>query len=1041
MTPGVKAVEGDNRIYIDFEVRERIYTGLMDSGANLSIIGNNYHKHFLNLGFDLINYTTTATCANRSVVEVIGKILLPINFRGMLYNIMFMVIPEVSDDFIFGMDSILTLELIDIFKLKDIHLLKRKTSLRPESLKTLCAIVPKHDLSPLESIQLDKVINEFKSISTEERGLGKTSLVEHKITTTGPPIKQRYYPLSPVKLKALNDEVDRMLQLGVIAPSKSPWSNPVVMTPKKDGSWRFCLDARKLNDVTVKDSYPVPYINSILDNLRGTRYLSSIDLSAAYWQISLCDSDNVDGSGTSCQKCAFVVPNRGLFEFKRVPFGISNAGCELQRLVDSLFHHKYGEKIFAYCDDLLIATNSFEEHIVILNDVFQALSKAGLTINFSKCEFCKSELRYLGYIVGSQGLLTDPQKLDSIKNFPRPTTAKQLRAFIGLCSYYRRFVANFSTIIAPMTTLIGKKKGRDTVDWTVEAERSFLALKEALTQAPVLACPDFSKPFQIHSDASSVGIGSVLIQELSGIEHPVAFYSRLLTKTERNYSTTERELLALVDSINHFRPYIEGSRFVVVTDHMSLKWLKTLNNPSGRLARWAMQLSCFDFEIRHKKGSMHVVPDVLSRIEAVIFEGGCSSKDNWYNKLFKNVETNPVFHKNYQIKNKVLFRYSKPISNLQTENNWKIVLPRELIPECIKENHEKLTVHPGTFKTLSKIKENYFWKGMYADVKNYVATCEKCKAYKHSNQPPHGHMTNQKKVNKPIHTLSIDLIGPLVQSYSGHVYILSIVDVFTKYCWIHPLRTATTKTVTTFIESEILNKEGIPCVLICDNATIFQSKQFKDFCATHSIPRIFYNAYYAPQSNTVERFNQTIETCLAILVGQDQRNWSKYLPQIQLSLNSTINIVTGHTPFLLAKGREMMTDGMLHSIRGGIPNSLDDLQISNRSDRATALNEMADIFQRVTDALTKAYKQNAVRYNLRRKELRLSVGDIVWRRNFVQSNAAHFFSAKLAPRFLKCKVIKKHSDVVYDLQEIDTGKIGKYHVKDIIKVPQGVCHT
>lgn len=1032
-------MEGDNRIFIKFGIRNKTYQGLLDTGANISIVGNCFHNHLLGLGFRLQSSSMSARCANDSEVQVTGEICLPLNLNNKVYNIKFLVIPSITNDFILGMNLVHQVGLINLLNYNKLQASYNRTKYT-QQVDEVCTIVPRYELSPLESIQLDKVVDKFKSISTDKKGLGKTDIVEHKIMTHGLPIKQRYYPLSPVKLKALNEEVDKMLQLGVIAPSKSPWSNPVVMTPKKDGTLRFCLDARKLNDATVKDSYPLPYINSILDNLKGARYLTSIDLSAAYWQISLCDSDDTDGSGTSCQKTAFVVPNRGLFEFKRLPFGLSNAGCELQRLIDSLFQHRYGEKIFGYCDDLLVATSTFKEHLEILNDVCTTLGRAGLTVNFDKCEFCKEELRYLGYIVGSQGLKTDPLKLDCIKNFPRPATARQLRAFIGLCSYYRRFVDNFSTIIAPMTALLGKKKGREAIAWGEQAESSFTALKTALTQAPVLACPDFTKPFQIHCDASSVGIGSVLIQEIDGNEHPVAFHSRLLSKTERNYSTTERELLAVVDSVNHFRPYIDGSHFIIVTDHMCLKWLKTLNNPSGRLARWAMQLSCFDFEIRHKKGLLHVVPDVLSRaeIKAVQFTGGSTSGDDWYNKLFNNVQSNPAFHKNYTITNNTLFRFSKPSHELQNQNSWKIVIPRELVPECIKENHEVDAVHPGTYKTLQKIKQNYYWKGMHADITSYVADCQKCKAYKHSNNVPHGLMTNPKKLDQPMHTLSIDLIGPLVKSYSGHIYILSVVDVFTKYCWLHPLKTATTRTVTSFIESEILLKEGTPCVIICDNATIFQSKDFKNFCKENSIPKIFYNAYYSPQSNTIERYNQTVQTCLAILVEEDQRSWSKFLPKIQLSLNSTINIATGYTPYFLAKGREIVTDGSLHNIRGNAPQSLDDIQLTDRKDRAKSLQELADIFQRVESALTKAYKQNANRYNLRRQQLRLNVNDTVWRRNFAQSNAAKFFSAKLAPRFVKCRVLKRLSDVVYELEEIATGSVGKYHAKDIIKVPTGV---
>jgi hypothetical protein len=337
-----------------------------------------------------------------------------------------------------------------------------------------------------------------------------------------------------------------------------------------------------------------------------------------------------------------------------------------------------------------------------------------------------------------------------------------------------------------------------------------------------------------------------------------------------------------------------------------------------------------------------------------------------------------------------------------------------------------------------KVKQTYFWRGMHRDIVEFVSKCEVCKAYKHSSDAPHGLMTNQKRVNTPMHTLSMDIIGPLPKSYSGHIYILSVVDVFSKYCWLHPLRTATTRTVTAFVESEILLKEGTPCVIICDNATIFQSKDFKKFCVEHSIPKILYGCVYAAQSNPVERYNQSIETCLAILVEQDHRHWSRFLPKIQLSLNTTVNIATGYTPCFLAKGRELVLDGSLHTVKGSAPCSTDDVQVTDRDKKAESLNELADIFQKVELALTKAYKQSASRYNLRRREVKLNVGDIVWRRNFVQSNAAKFFSAKLAPRYVKCRVINRLSDVAYDLEELTTGRKGKFHVKDIIKIPKGV---
>lgn len=1040
LQPEISSLVSDNRLFVNFTILDETYEALLDPGAHISVLGAGHHNYFIQLGFELRKETSSVLLADLSPITSIGTMSLPIACNNINKTLTFLVCPDIHHKILCGMDFTEKFGMIDIFKfgkfLRRGRSNEHNTTVHTEFCE-IQALIPRDNLTRDQTASLEKVIKNFESISSEKVGLGKTHLVTHSIVTKGDPIKQRYYPLSPAKLAALNKEVDEMLKLGVIAPSRSPWSNPVVMTPKKDGSWRFCLDARKLNDVTVKDSYPLPYINSILDNLRGVHYLTSIDLSSSFWQILLSDKDGTDGKGNSCEKTAFVVPNRGLFEFKRMPFGLSNAGAELQRLIDSLFQHKYDGKVFCYLDDLLIGTPTFTEHISILSDVCKALKEAGLTVNLKKCDFCKEELKYLGYIINSEGLRTDPEKLSCIENFPQPKTAKQLRGFIGLCSYYRRFVKDFSSIIAPMTALVGKRKGSQSIEWSEAAEESFKTLKRALITAPLLASPDFTQPFTIECDASSVGIGSVLLQEIEGIQHPVAFHSRLLTKPERNYSTTERELLAVVDSINHFRAYIEGSKFTVITDHMSLRWLKSLSNPSGRLARWAMQISSYNFDICHKPGKLNVVPDALSRvsINAISYDGGIqSSNDQWYNKVYTGCQDTPLLYRNFQIKNNRLYRFCKSNQEL-SGNSWKLVLPRDLIETCIKENHDSFcSVHPGTLKTYLKIKEHYYWKDMFSDVKKFVSKCEKCKAYKHSTSPPHGLMTNQKQVDTPLHTLSLDIIGPLPKAYSGHVYILSVVDVFSKYVWLHPLRTATTQTVTSFLEKEIILKWGTPAILICDNATTFKSAAFKAFCNKYSVPKIFYNAYYTPQSNTVERYNKTIEICLSILVDQDQRNWSKHLQHIQLSLNSTVNLATGYTPYLLATGREIITDGTFHSIMRDIPSSVDDITIGDRNKAATALNELAEIFIKVEEALTQAYQKNAQRYNLRRRHFRAKEGDIVWRRNFVQSNAAQFFSAKLAPKFVKCKVEKKLSDVVYELRELNTGAIGKYHAKDILRV-------
>lgn len=370
-----------------------------------------------------------------------------------------------------------------------------------------------------------------------------------------------------------------MLALDLIVESRSPWSNPVLMVPKKDGSFRFCLDSRRLNSVTKGFVYPIPRISHILNCLRYARYISSIDMAKAFWQIPLDPS--------SCEKTSFAVPGRGTFMFKRLAFGLRNAPSELQRLVDELFGPEFDSRVFAYVDDLIIVSEDFDGHMDLLRKVHGKLKGAGLTINLKKSEFCKARLRYLGYIVDSEGLRTDPSKVDAIKNFPTPTNATQVKSFIGLCGYYRSFINNFSHLASPLTRLTCGKRNKSNFVWDENALSAFTSLKQAMVSAPVLACPDFSLTFIIHCDSSNFAIGASLTQVFPDGEHPIAFHSRCLSKAEKNYSTTEKELLAILDSVYHYRGYIDGAKFTVITDHSSLKWLLALDNPSGRLARWA----------------------------------------------------------------------------------------------------------------------------------------------------------------------------------------------------------------------------------------------------------------------------------------------------------------------------------------------------------------------------------------------------------------------------------------------------------------------
>lgn len=359
--------------------------------------------------------------------------------------------------------------------------------------------------------------------------------------------------------------------------------------------------------MTVPDAYPIPFVSATLDKLRDARYLSTLDIKSAYCQIPV-DKD-------SRPLTAFTVPSRGLFQFKRMPFGLTNAPAVWQCLIDRVVGVDLEKHVFVYLDDVIICTASFDEHISVLREIISRITKAGLTPNKDKCNFCKSELKYLGYVVNSSGLLVDPEKIEAILRIPSLKSVSDVRRVVGLASWYRRFVTNFSSLVSPLTRLTCKNA---KFNWDSACEDAFVAIKECLVKSPVLSCPDFDKPFIVQCDASDFGLGAILSQIQDGVEHVICYLSRSLNKNERKYSTTEKECLAVLFAIEKLRPYIEGTHFTVITDHYCLKWLNNIKDPVGRIARWAIRLQQYDFEILHRKGKDNVVPDALSRSVPIV---------------------------------------------------------------------------------------------------------------------------------------------------------------------------------------------------------------------------------------------------------------------------------------------------------------------------------------------------------------------------------------------------------------------------------------
>ena len=393
-----------------------------------------------------------------------------------------------------------------------------------------------------------------------------------------------------------------MLQQGLIRESYSPWNSPVVIVTKKDGSARFCVDYRKINNITITDAHPLPRIDELLEKFRKGRWFTSIDLASGYWQVEM-NHDDKDKTAFTC--------HLGLYEFNVMPFGLKNAPPTFQRLMNKVLKEYLDDFVIVYIDDILIYSKTYEEHLEHLEKVFERLREANLMIKLKKCKFCMPNVEFLGHIVGRDGLQPDPTKIDKMRNLKPPVDLTTLRGALGLFSYYRKFVKGFSTVAKPMTELLRKD---EPFIWNEKRQRAFDILKEKLTTAPILGYPDYEKPFILFTDASGKGLGAVLSQKQNDKEVVIAYASRSLNKAEQNYPITELEALAVVWAINHFHKNLILRRFTVITDHSALTTLMKTQEPKGRRARWIMKLQEYDFDIKHRSGKKNSNADALSRL-------------------------------------------------------------------------------------------------------------------------------------------------------------------------------------------------------------------------------------------------------------------------------------------------------------------------------------------------------------------------------------------------------------------------------------------
>ncbi len=826
---------------------------------------------------------------------------------------------------------------------------------------------------------IDEVIRSYGDVFSDSNPtLGYCDQYECSIDTEGaPPLRQRAYRAPLAKREAIEKQIKEMLDAGVIEPSASPWASPVTLVPKSDGSLRFCVDYRGLNNVTRKDRYPSVLIQDIFDQLDGATIFTTLDLQSGYWQLAVAPEDQ--------PKTAFVC-HRGQFSFRRMPFGLCNAPAVFQRAMDGVLHGLLGRCCYVYIDDIVIFSRDPEEHARHLAQVLTRLRQAGLRAKTKKCHFAKAEVPLLGYIVNRHGIRPNPDKTEAIANMKTPTSIQELRRFLGMCGYYRQAIDHFAEVAQPLVELTRKNV---TWEWTVKRERAFRTLQQMLLGDNVLAYPRLDRPYRLYTDASGYCVGGVLTQEDDqGCERVIQYVSHQLNESEQKWATIEREAYAIVYCLKKLRPYLWGADFEILTDHKPLRALFLSEVANTKVQRWAVLIAEFGAPIAYREGKNNIRADFLSRLRPVEVDvidtsGHLEPQTDmvrWTLPLVYDgidqtqlgVEQQKEFadlwqqaadwdNEDYQVREGILFSCRRPGAR-------QALYPRVVLPKCwrnqvITRCHEQKG-HTGVWRTLCSLREAYVWPGMQRQVKDYVRACGICQV--HKAIPQTAPYTRMPDPCYPHQVVGMDLTGPFVRSERGHVYLFNLIDHLTGWADCYPISNKKGETIADVLQKEYFPRYGAPEILISDNGTEFANASVASLCRACDVDHRT-TTPYRPQSNSkIERFHRTLKGLLERLMTVSKSNWEKQLGPALIAYRSTVTGATGYTPFQGLYGRQMRVP-----LTRALRERPADVEALN-DDRVAAL---ARVWQGAREVLRQERETNEAQQRRKRLCGELTVGD------------------------------------------------------------------
>jgi predicted aspartyl protease len=897
---------------------------LWDSGASITVMNERTWKKIGSPKLDTSNLIICGVFPGGKAP--LGQTKIDVEWNKKRRNINVLIIKEISPGFIGGVD---TMKAFGI-RLMEIN------NIETDSMKMNITDKDRIQKAKLEiakdgNEKINKLIEMFGSIFMATRfDLGFTKRVEHHIKTSGKPVMQ-YPRRQPMHLEQkVEDMVKNLQEAGVIRKCQSPWNAPLVIVGKKDGSIRMCVDYRGLNAITEKESFPMPEIKHLLDCLAGSKFFSSLDLGQAYYQVALAED--------SQDKTAFST-KEGQFCFNRLPFGLATAPATFQRLMHEMLTGILFNGAIVYLDDILVYGRNQEEHDQRLQEVFQRIKDTGLKINPEKCEIYKEKLLFLGHTVSQSGIRTNEDKIRVINNASRPKCSKQLRSFLGLTNYYRRFIKDYARIAAPLhAATTGCEK---TIQWSEDCENSFNKMKEALTMAPTLEYPRKDRIFVLDTDACFEAIGSVLSQITeTGDEVVIAYGSRHMTPHERGYCVTRKELLALHEYIMHFRQYLYGKKFIARTDHKALVFMNTTKSAiSPQFQTWMTNLSEYDFQLQYRKGVDHGNADGLSRIGGILC-AQCQtaheepkkekSKVRYINSLMKTATMTEILEeqrkdhefqdaRNYiegtndggnMFDNSFLFKIKDQIKIVDDlvvfvdGHNDRIVVPLSYQEKLTRDIHTDLC-HIGGKKLFHYMETNFFFPKMVETVQQIVRKCSGC-AKRKIDQGRTKEILIPRESSEFLEEIVID-IAHMGKVSTENKYVIVIVDRFSKLVFLTAVPSQDEKTVFKTLLHKWIYKYGKPRTILSDRGRNFESGYLRKQLEKLGIEQTFATPYQHQSNGLVERVIRTMRDWLVISMKENAQKmkWYELIPKIEFCINATVQSATKCSPFEIVYGRKI----------------------------------------------------------------------------------------------------------------------------------------